>query len=46
MTPGIQPISVRRMLIKNVPLKPCFKNTANGGNKILRMMVSKDISMF
>ena len=43
MTPGNQPMIVNTTLIKKVVPKPCFKNTANGGNKMLRMIVSKDI---
>lgn len=43
MTPGIQPMIVRITLIKNVVPRPCFKKTAKGGNKILRMIVSNDI---
>ena len=43
MTPGIQPMMVSNKFIKKVVPKPCFKKTANGGNKILRIIVSSDI---
>ena len=43
MTPGSHIKMVRIKFIRNVVPKPCLRKTANGGNKILKMMVSKDI---
>ncbi len=43
MTPGIQPMMVSMTLIKKVLPKPCFINTANGGNSMLRSIVNTDI---
>ena len=43
MTPGSQKIAVSIKLIKKAVLKPCFKNTASGGSKMFKMIVSNDI---
>lgn len=43
ITPGNQPSNVNSKLMKKVPLKPCFKNTASGGNNILKIIVNRDI---
>lgn len=43
MTPGIQANMVSKMLINKVDPIPCFINTARGGNKMFRIMVSNDI---
>ena len=39
MTPGSHIKMVR--IIRNVVPKPCLRKTANGGNKILRIIVNK-----
>ena len=43
MTPGNQANMVSKMLINKVDPTPCFMNTANGGNKMFRIMVSNDM---
>lgn len=43
MTPGSQASSVNTILIRSAVPTPCFKNTANGGNRIFSTIVSKDI---
>lgn len=43
MTPGIHASNVNNTLIKKVAPSPCFRNTANGGSKMLRMIVNSDI---
>lgn len=43
MTPGSHPNKVRIKLIKNLPPRPCFKNTPNGGKRIVIKMFSTDI---
>ena len=46
ITPGSQPIMVRTTLIKKVVPRPCCIKTANGGNKMFRIIVNKDIFVF
>ncbi len=41
MTPGSHIKMVRIKFIRNVVPKPCLRKTANGGNKILRIIVNK-----
>lgn len=44
MTPGIHPMSVSKMLTRNVVPIPCFMKTAKGGNKIFKMIVTNDMN--
>ena len=44
MTPGNQASNVSKILIKRVVPIPCFIKTANGGNRIFRIIVSSDIT--
>ena len=46
ITPGNHRMAVNIRLIKNVVLKPCFRNTAKGGKSIFRIMVKMDMVMF
>ena len=41
MTPGSHIKMVRIKFIRNLVPKPCLRKTANGGNKILRIIVNK-----
>jgi len=41
--PGSQARAVSMILIRNVPLRPCFINTAKGGKRIFNIMIPIDI---
>lgn len=46
ITPGNQANRVKRTLTKKVVPRPCFRNTAKGGNRMFKIIVRIDILYF